>query len=717
MTDDILEKIKEQNKEETINAKVDAFISALKQYDFLHLIKVLFRELYRAAKTENVERVDELRWTIGYAQAIYSATIFSEDAKPINDNELKSLLELANDAIDASRVHGTLNRSKNYNDTLLFYAKQYEICENKTYPCFAHWIIGNLMSHQESLLRKTYGITFEEFKSGLENLSVFVERIMHNEATKSTDALSPSELFSVKKITHWPDELIDDLTFNNGEEKTFLGREKYKGWFDIEMPTSKRPFVKAGNESFVFSHSICFDNLYRNLKKAICSKYPSNQKEWNINQSKASEELAAWLLAKPLPGSKTFTNNFYKESKGNWIENDGILIFENVLFLFEVKAGSYTPRSVDLDPESHKKSVKDLIRAPLEQCERFINTLTKNRTLTIYTKQHEAKITLERDDFNWVFQFAIALDPIGELATSYNTLSDFRNDFKETFPLSIYDLTTYSFFFDSPLFFLHFLKERLKSIDIEKFVNDDELNYLGSYLSNRHFNCRLHELHKEVEQDIKKTYHVWLTDMCQDIDEYFDNYMRTEKPKFDVPDFVNDIILCLDKQQGKDRIKLAFHLLDGDRNLLEGIEESSKQIIQRQKVTKKFEGKISYLKGHKDFTPIQIYCNTSTENYATDEKMLGCSVAMLETLNIKQIYYLLLTIDEGKVIDAKCKLVSNSDKYKINPLEYATYVRRIKTTASDFQNNSALSKAKVSRNAPCPCGSGMKYKRCCNKEK
>jgi|GEM_PF-3421942 len=715
MTDDILEKIKEQNKEETVNAKVDAFISALKQYDFLHLIKVLFRELYRAAKAENVEREDELRWTIGYAQAIYTATIFSEDAKLINDNELRALLELANDAINASRRHGTLNRSKNDNDDLLFYAKQYEIRENKTYPCFAHRIIGELISHQESLLKKTYRISFEKFQNGLENLSAFVERIMDNEATKSIDALIPSELFSVKKITHWPDELIDDLTFNNGEEKTFLGREKYKGWFDIEMPTSKRPFVKVGSESFVFGHSICFDNLYRRLQKAICAKDKSNKEEWNINQAKASEELAAQLLAKPLAGSKTFTNNLYDKD----CENDGILIYENVLFVFEVKAGSYTPRSVDLDPESHKKSVKDLIRAPLNQCEKFINTLTKNRTLTIYTKQHEAKITLERDDFDWVFQFAIALDPIGELATSYNTLSDFRNDFKETFPLSIYDLTTYSFFFDSPLFFLHFLKERLKSIDIEKFVNDDELNYLGSYLSDRHFNRRLYASHKEVEQDTKKTCHVWLTDMCQDIDEYFDNYMQTEKPKFDVPDFVNDIILCLDKQQGQDKIKLAFHLLDADKNLLplEDFEKISTQIIQRQKVIKKFGTNNFYLRGDENFTPIQIFCNTPTENYATEEKVFEYSIAMLEALNVKQIYYLLLTIDEGKVIDAKCKLVSNSDKYKINPREHAMRVRHIKTTASDFQNDSVPPKAKVSRNAPCPCGSGMKYKRCCNKEK
>ena len=66
-------------------------------------------------------------------------------------------------------------------------------------------------------------------------------------------------------------------------------------------------------------------------------------------------------------------NNYDYEKK--IIENDILILYDNDIFIIEVKSGSFTPELAINDLESHKKSLQDLIKKAKEQQDK-LNSLS-----------------------------------------------------------------------------------------------------------------------------------------------------------------------------------------------------------------------------------------------------------------------------------------------------------------------------------------------------
>lgn len=659
-----------------VDKEIDDVISKLKQYDFLHIMKSLFRRHILARKLRDMES-EILALTIRYIQSVYCSLPYSPGSKKISETDLSELVEQVGKLIYmSSRASRTDTGLKNFD-----YRKLYDEYSGKMYPWLAVHILDQMLAPQENLLQSVYDTPDIQFKNGIFKIVSILEEaartVLKNDTIEDIDSLLPDDAFSLTRIG-WPRAFLDDVSFHNGQESTFFNREQYRGWPHIEMPTAKRPFVKVRDNHFIFDFNTCFDSIYRSIHQAIMSKNNYYGEEWRVNQTIASEQFVAKSFSKLLPDARCYTNNFYT-LKGKQYENDGLLLFENVLIVFEVKGGSYTWRSVETDSKSHERSAKDLIEKPLGQSKRLIQALKETEYLEIFDENKESIVSLRKENIQYFFPVSVTLEPIGDITASYTTVNP-RPDFKDCISLTLHDLVAYAFFFESPLFFLHFFKERAKSIDIECSIITDEMSYLGAYLETRHFNSRMNNILEDVTDmsKIGAVYH----DTSSAVNNFFES--RGERPKFDVSPTLYDIIKSLDKGKGTDRIGLAFNILDSDLDLdgLTKLDDIIEKIIKRQKNRMHFSSVI-LLESNPEMIPIQIFCNTETEKFVTYEKARLYSAAYHMVLGFEKLFSLILEVEGGNVVHAHCELITENTKHTFdNPHEFMTIVEQVRRTVS-----------------------------------
>src|SRR5690606_32672382 len=131
--------------------------------------------------------------------------------------------------------------------------------------------------------------------------------------------------------------------------------------------------------AYCFDIFSLFDNVYRVLGRTIKFRDPSYEKTWNVQQQNISEELPLIYLKRLLPGAEVYKSVYHKwkndAGQTDWRETDGLLIYNDHLFIIEVKAGAFTYTSPADDLPAHLVSLKNLLEAPSRQGSRFFDYL------------------------------------------------------------------------------------------------------------------------------------------------------------------------------------------------------------------------------------------------------------------------------------------------------------------------------------------------------
>lgn len=705
MEDNPLQKLANKYSYETVDCKVNQFVDNLKRYDVANVLVKLVEKSFVFANNSESKKAEDYRMMIGYIQSLYAGNIFTNTLH-CKEKEFNDLIEDCNSIINSCVIAESINTP--IDESLAdFSSRLYEISQGKTYPIFAPWILENLLKPQDSLLKESYGITADEVITGLLNIA----KALTEAAAYVINGNSLSkDMLMVKKITNWPDNFINDLSFENGIAEEFSTRDKFANWFNIEMPTKQKPFIKIDGISYLFEFSIVFDNFYRSIQKAICKQNKHFIDVWQENQKEASENFATGLFSYPLLGSFCSLNNYYRLDKNNWIENDAIIVYKNILFVMEVKAGSFTPRSVILDNESHKTAKKSLIEKPIFQSERLITKLDRDKSVEIFDASHKNKIcTLNREEFKFIIPIVVTLDPIGEI------LSMYRNKEELNFlPISLEDLAIYSNFFENePIFFIHYLLERVKNINVKNFMINDELDFLGGYLANRNFNHRYNHLVEEEGLEESNIGSLWVDNMHEQLDLYFGCAMSTKKPQFNVSDFIYDLIKSFEKNLNANLLNLAIIILGQNDMFHDNLEDCVSKIINRQAVTNKFASITIFFEDNSEFIPIQLFANDDNNICTTEEKAKKYALATMKARVYANIYYLIINTNHGKISSIIAKYLNEENFIDVETSELEFLQSYIQTNSLPLNKSDKTKDKKIGRNDLCPCGSGRKYKKCC----
>lgn len=513
-----------------------------------------------------------------------------------------------------------------------------------------------------------------------------------------------TSLNDVASVTSWPDNFIEKLSYGINEDAEFFSEKEYSGWPIIDLPIQKKPFLKIENKYFCFDYYSLMDNFYRMLQKAL-TKQDANYK-WADIQSRASEELVGDIFKTILPGCIAYKNNYYpkKSSLKIMAENDLLVLYCGLLFIVEIKAGSfvYTPPITDF--EAHIKSYKKLIEEPEEQCLRTLNYITSGTEATFYDIDKSIKATISVPKKENIFLFSITIDNINSFAARAEKLTFLKLD-TPTICLSVDDLMVYRDYFESPLQFIHFLFQRRDATLVESLLLNDELDHLGMYIFN---NCyALYASTSMVDKDTRMNYVGYREDLDTYFAQLYHKQLLPTKPQQKLPDLFKEILRYLDPIDNR-KIVIANYLLNFGFAAREEFAEQAYSAYKKQMETRVQTVFSAFGNGTHSLRYTCFVNQPQVSGLADSDKteyVLG-DIARYneEDRTLLDLYF----DDKGKFVSLIFK------QYKKDDLQdnYDRYYQIGDSHASIRISKYLTNHKKIGRNELCPCGSGLKYKKC-----
>lgn len=515
------------------------------------------------------------------------------------------------------------------------------------------------------------------------------------------------KLFDVMEVTNWNKRFVKELSYSINEEDSFFTDNEFPGWPVIDLPVQKRPFIELDNKYYCFDYYSFMDNFYRVLQKMITRLEPNYS--WSDKQQVASETMVESIFKQILPGCSTYSENYYPVGRSikNLAENDLLVLYNDVLIVVEVKAGSfvYTPPLTDF--EAHMTSYKNLIEKADWQCKRTYDYLLRNDISILYDKDRNIKKKINMEKIRDIYMMSVTVDNINDFAARAEKLSFLELKCK-AISISVDDLMVYREYFNSPLLFLHFLKQRRAATQDEKLALNDELDHLGMYIFH---NCYYYQTDL-ASKDTRLNFYGYR----EELDKYFCSLyhpqLKSKKPMQNIPDLFLRIIKYLENEDMSNKAEISNYLLDFSFESREELCGCIKYAINRQKKIKKMI--LLAAAGTGDSLRYTCFINQPNINLLTDEEKRESVLASLIWNEEMNRVLLDMYFDE------------NDEFYKIIYKKYTKEdvledeIEKLRNKGEQIANmrleryKSTYGK-KIGRNQLCPCGSGKKYKRCCGR--
>ncbi len=518
------------------------------------------------------------------------------------------------------------------------------------------------------------------------------------------------DLFDVAKITELPKTLLNELAWSPGEEDQFFAPGEFCGWPLRVWPTMTRPFIRIGERFLCFSVFTLFDHIYRVLQRVIFRLAPEYKESWNRRQKSVSEALPFRYLAELLPGARVYRSVYYYWSSGNapqWCEADGLLIYEDHIFIVEVKAGAFTYTSPATDLPAHISSLKNLLLIPASQGSRFLDYLESAPEVAIADAERNEIGRLRRSAFRHVTICAVTLDPFTELAARAQHLRKVGVDvgLRPVWALSIDDLRVYADLFKNPLSFLHFTEQRMRAVGSELVDLNDEMDHLGLYLAKNNYGQYAAEL---VSHNGKAKLN-FVGYAAVKVDAYYDAIIRGDEavlPIQKMPERLGEIIGFLPKAKLRRRSEVASFLLDASGDFREELA----RIIEEQLRTNREVGRSRPLSTYGDMR-LTIVVWSEGAPRRTDFALEHTQVVIAANEEAVRPLLELEYASDGVLREVHWQQVSSVGLS-------SSAIKQVYSAAADLRArriSAAQRGREVRLNDPCPCGRGRKYKRCCGR--
>jgi preprotein translocase subunit SecA len=517
-------------------------------------------------------------------------------------------------------------------------------------------------------------------------------------------------LFDVGLITNLPTAFLEEFSWMPNQDQEFLAAGDFRGWPLRIWPTFKRPFIKLSGRYYCFDIHSLFDNFFRQIEKKVYLQSEVEKQAWITGRKTVSEALPIKYFERLLPNAKVYQEVYYQSQatsggSKNWCEADCLVIFDDHLFVIEVKAGAFTYTSPATDLPAYISSLKNLVQSPVEQGQRFVKYLQSLEEVSIFDAKHKEVAKLRKDAQRVVMVCAVTLDAFTEIAAQTQHLHKIGvaigND--PIWSLSLSDLRVYADKFQNPLEFLHFVEQRMKAATSNRLELNDELDHLGLYLEHNNYVMYTDEFSKDIG---KLQYHGYRSEL----DRYFAKKLIGEEtpvlPVQKMPMRLREIIDFLNLSSIPHRSNIASYLLDlaGDcrEQLFNWVDSELKEVPKRGRclsMSTYGDVKLTIFVNMSGVVPhnrvdaidhvrkVMICTNNSDSlllelSYQSDKTLshLDWSIVDLEGLSVTEI----------------ARLRKEGEKLKEKRITKAVQLS-----------------GKIGRNQLCPCGSGKKFKRCC----
>ncbi|MET4615625.1 hypothetical protein ABIA71_001188 [Stenotrophomonas sp. 2619] len=375
--------------------------------------------------------------------------------------------------------------------------------------------------------------------------------------------LFQGRICNVTQQTKLPAELLDDLSYSEGEELDFYAPGPYSGTPLRTLPARKKPLIKLDHDSYQVDPSFTRDASYRAILYNLLQREPAYREEFNSKQKDWSEAAFQGVFKRQLKDAKAF-NEVYYRYKGNWYENDTLLLLEDVLILVEAKSGAAATIASPADTfNRHARDVQDLIVKAFAQCRRFLEYLSSAEEVQLYSLvdgRYEEVLRVRLNDYRVVL-------PIGLTVESYSPFSAGAKDLPGISPilgkfpfvsLAIDEIQVLDRFLPTTGQLLHYLSIRQDAASVEGAVLFDEIDHLGAYIQQNRFPDNLREQLAEGPQLLL------MNGMSEVVDDYFNplDWEAMPPPAQFFPGEISSLLGAMDRKRGSAWLEIDSHIRD-----------------------------------------------------------------------------------------------------------------------------------------------------------
>ena len=271
--------------------------------------------------------------------------------------------------------------------------------------------------------------------------------------------------------------------------------------------------------------------------------------------------------------------------------------------------------------------------------------------------------------------------------------------------ISLNDLWVYKYYFDNPLQFIHFVKQRTIATETREIATSDELDHLGMYIS--------HNMYSLQAKAIGQGKHVNFVGYREELDRFLSSIhvgIQYEKPMQSIPSqIVNILEIIINREDNV--TQFANFLLDLSMEGREDFDKSISNLAKRERELGRMLPAISF--GDCCYALFVEVPDTIVFPKEKREEYILANLAQNERKECWSITIILGV--EDNVIDIQYHLFNQNDIPESRRAELKTYGKEIVERRIEqflIQNK----KKKIYPNDPCICGSGKKYKRCCGRK-
>lgn len=515
-------------------------------------------------------------------------------------------------------------------------------------------------------------------------------------------------LFEVAPNKKVPIELLKLLSSKFGDNMKFIEFKPSPGWPLNDSIIYDLPIIEDNGKFYCFAYQILFRNI-GNILESWIRKKDSNYYQ-NIYQKKRAnylENKALKYLKNILPEAKVYGKLFYnieENGKINRVETDGLILYDDNLFIIETKAGTLSTSARRGSLKRIKRNITELIDNAYNQALRTKEYIVKTPKPTFeYKNGYKAIVIKNKDKYRNIYLINITLQNLGVISTHLNYLKGLNLIQGKEWPWSVFinDLRVISEIIEFPSVFLYFLQQRIRANDYPQFRSMDELDFLMFYFyEGLYFKDSVLQ---NIDIYIPRGY-------TEDLDRYYDfiagRVSSGEKPKLKIPKEYKELITNIESTGKYGFTKVTTTLLSFDlESKKELLNSLNKAINKSQKEDKDYDVIMGF---GEDKMGLMLSVSTNRKNDFWNKIDNYCKLKMYQT-RFKE--WILITVDinrDGKralnfrIYDKKWEYDSTMEE-KLN--EYK------KRKMAEFNRTGQ----KIGRNDPCPCGSGLKYKKCCGK--
>jgi hypothetical protein len=536
-------------------------------------------------------------------------------------------------------------------------------------------------------------------------------------AGRAMDDMFRGGIANVSRHTKLPPTLLADLAYRRGEESEFFAAGDFAGTPYRTLPARKKPLIQLGSDYYAVDPCFTRDAGYRALLYNLLQRNPDYKKTFEDRQRTMSEAAFADILAAQLPGATVFREIYYKDpASKQWSENDTLILVDDVLFLIEAKAGAAaTIASPALDFGRHAQSVQDLVLKAYNQCERFFGYLNSADEVPFYRRvdgKYKECGRVRRSEYR-------VMVPIGLTVETFSPFSTYCKELPQVEPLlgkhafvslSIDELFVLKRFLPTPGLFAHYMEVRQAVAGIRRAHLFDEFDHLGAYLKKNRFDQDIADQLKGGKANTL----IW-DGMSDIVDRTFEgeNWEAGPFPKQDFPEEALKLLEALDTTRARGWLSAESHI----RNLgTEGRNNLAKMLFDLRQTLNQHPARYFTLSG--DGESLFIWLQQHDQQIDWTKLNDKASAAAL-------------TVKASNVMGVVAEVTADGAYHRAQPFAVCIPTARTEENAHIYEDAARMAQPtravslkksknviapvkakKVGRNDPCPCGSGIKYKKC-----